>query len=454
MQVSASEQTHNSFPILRVIPELMGDHFDGRVVFISLFDVVEGDKQEIKAAYHENRGVFNERLRDYLDENYPAMSARMVDKMIEEMMESLIEGTPQNWRYDPDITSQKNENAIVLMPDPDLKKEDLVADICGLEASFFVDDEGRSTIAGIDQDWINAVIFHEVGHSPDSTNASDHLPFEVGSDDTAYKVLTLSFNNASGAAVDMHLGHEIAEQMHAARAIGSLMNANLDPDEMRHDTSAAVHVPGQEGHAPVAASLKFKEELIFLKKTLFEAIAHEVPDDSLSWGVFTDLVDGDFGEGVELKVSEEDQKLLEEIADELFDYEGDALLLEDQLSPEGVEKFHQLPGYIKVFYEAKFMDKVWAHGGKEAQASPDGTYAVLREQYLEGAFDEHPIAKQYAYEYLNAVQTLMPTKVPEGLDPKEPFEPPHFDEQGQHIALDHSGHDHSGQAFSPTGKVH
>ncbi len=73
-------------------------------------------------------------------------------------------------------------------------------------------------------------------------------------------------------------------------------------------------------------------------------------------------------------------------------------------------------------------------GEYAAKENPEELYKTVREFYNNGEFNNNPIGKLYAYEYLRAAQKYAPTV--HGADPKEEFDdPPRFDESGVHVPV-------------------
>ena len=205
-----------------------------------------------------------------------------------------------------------------------------------------------------------------------------------------------------------------------ARAITTLTKAESFDYYSTHDFGAALQVIG-ENPAAKGSETDFNEALISFRKTVYKDLASEV----LSIGYYGDVVD----EMLRLFPSEGHDVPLRNIG--VKDEELLNLML---ASPKKMMEYAE---YLSDDTKAYFMHSVSEinanFGRKIAAVNPTALYQSVRDIYVEGGFDENPISKQYAFEYLQAMQTLAPTKIHTDLDPKEKFEPPKFDEQGQHV---------------------
>lgn len=430
-QVFASKATATNFPILERLPEM--SHVDLRLMLVLSPEDLQGSGVKERIAIerqNKNYEITDSQYQDYI--NNPANNIDLAaitreafervhpnhadliapDLDFNVLGQNLISGGASNTFIDQDITIDDVFVFVTTTPYADATKQELAAEmVSALSPADF------ERLPGTNEDWRNAVLIHEVNHS---TGHSNHgLSMEVTADRKMNEEWYEHFNHkAQGTSL-------LPEAHHHMRALESFGNPFSG---FSHVVNAAIQING-EGPAPKGSERMFAEQLgavkdrttLQMSKSLDTLHAYTDPTTNMLAG--RPIYDG---YPLAIITKEEESALVKLLgASDMTPESFDAIL--NQLSENTLNTLIE---------GANNMAR--GDGQKQALANPDLLYATTYNMYVNGDYDDLPIGKQYAYEYLVAAHKMSSY----GDDPyttkdfdQSAVKPPSFDENGQAMEM-------------------
>jgi len=433
VKVSASETVKENFSIIEKIPDLLKDSGIEHVFLISAEDLVQHNlelAEEVRmarwyandkiTAYQYNLFVAEnptqapQVFRDFLEKNHPDLLSQLDDNSIAGHAVSIISGQAFSVALDGDIGDSKNTAVMISTPYSDATKAEIVYSMT------YADQEHMSALPGLDQDWRNFVIAHEVGHSAQAPT-SGGLREEIFADSFANRVfLKDAFNEKSGDFFKM------PEAFQAVRAISSFGSIVMHS----HITNAAIRT-GDEGFAPKASVKEFSEGLQGAVDTWSLEIGGEINSIGKYIDSLTLIAVGEEpleGYGV-VEVKSSDCNVISKMIAEshkIYDWE-------DENGQQHKGLYNDLSEDLQGHFSNIVAHIDMRTGLLVGSANAPLLYDTTRQLYLDGGFDDNPIGKQYAYEFLVAGETYFPDYFDVEKDADVELVPPKFDKNGDFV---------------------
>ena len=383
------------------------------VIIITPEDILQGrDPSELSS---EDR---HEALKTFIEENFPDFPIEQFEDELESLGKNaaLGQGRAESRDLDSDGT---NDVGIVIAPRRAQTKEEAATRLGGIEPTEV------ENIKGTDIEWQIMTVAHEIGHLDQPGKSSGmSLVWEVEAEQNMVNLMVSA--QEKGLLSDPALLDNFT-------AIRNLKSFFFKSDLYTHVVSAGVQTPS-EGSAPVAS------EDSDLADPLHEALmltAYEIGNDLINNEHKIDELERMWAERG--PYSFDSHKLPETTID---DRKTMLAVIDGEISlQDGLE---QLPDNIRQKIEENFEDKKYTIGIGTLRQDPALMYETTRNLYQNGAFDDNPIGKQYAYEFLETAKTYAPEYFGVA-NTNETFEPPTFPHSDQSTPIIH--HDH-GQTFT------
>lgn len=397
-EVYASEGTRNHFG-----PGLMdrfgvyaGTQGVQKILIIAPEDVFGTDSPDSLTDEQKTQ-----RFKEYV-ERQAGFPAGAFDPHYETLARNSADRSAMAQAVDMDGDGQ-NDVAIILGQPRSQTAQGMAAQLSRLPA------ESLGNIPGTDRDWQAFVIMHEIGHvdQPDKDNQRN-LVWEVEAEQDAQGFYADAARR--GLVSDPAVGH-------AHTQMRSLSTFYWKNDLYTHVIGAGV-MSGDEGPAPSADVDTDLADPLHKARSL---VAHEAGRDLVSTEDLRKAAQGmSEREGVWRYVMDADRVYPTETEREMFrQIENGSLSVEQGLA--GLEPDRQR------IYRDYFDGVANPLGIKALREDPQLMFETTRRLYLTGKFDDNPIGKQYAYEFLEAARTNAPDYF--GVTNREErFTPPVFPE--------------------------
>ena len=376
------------------------------VVVVTPEDILQGrDPQSL------TREEKQEALTQFIEENFPDFP---LEEFADETMSlggNAVSGAGRAESRDLDGDGVQDVG-IVIGPSRSRTNIEAAAGLGGLEPSQV------SNVRGTDLEWQVKTIAHEIGHLDQADKSRGmNLVWEVEAEQNMINFLQAA--HEKGMLSDPGIMDDIT-------SVRSLKGFFFKSDMQTHDVGPAVRTPS-ESNAPVATE---DLELATPMHEVKMRVAYEVGQ-----GLITDTHKRDAiremwaGDGV---YSFDDRKLLELTRDDrkiMID------MFEGEISIE--QGLEQLPENISNKILENFESETRVVGIGALRDDPALMYETSRRMYQDGAFDDLPIGKQFAYEALSAAQKFAPEYFGVA-DRNETFEPPVFEQSDQTTPINHT----------------
>ena len=309
---------------------------------------------------------------------FPDFPAGAAEKDINRIATMAFRNKASAFSYDTDGDG-KRDTVVIVAPDRTSTKAEIAAGISGIP------EDKLQNLPGTDLDWHAYIIAHEAGHAgqknPDNKTS---LSAEVGADKSGidyykqgHKAGLLTSADVPNAFINM-------------RALGA-----FDPKSLggvnTHFTGVAISTNG-EGVAPALSDKKFDISHAHAKQDVAAFVGRQVMTeqdriDTLKTILQKDGYIGTRMQAAGFELSTQSKDVLGQIVD-------GKIGLEEGLGKLDPEQRQKIAGFSRIAEIAS--------GTKEMWANPHAQYEATRKLYLSGGFDDNPIGKQYAYEYLQA----------------------------------------------------
>ena len=379
------------------------------VIIITPEDILNGQNPEDLST--EQR---EEALRTFIQENFPDFPLEQFEDKLSSLGRNAAFG--QGRAEDIDIDNDgSNDFGIVIAPRRDQTSEEAAARLGGLEPSQV------SGIHGTALEWQIMTIAHEIGHlSQPGKSDNMNLVWEIEAEQDMVEFAKNAFEK--GLFSDPKIADDFTH-------IRNLKGFYFKSDLFTHVVGAGVQTPS-EGHAPTANNdLDFADPLHKTQMQVAYDVGQSLINDEHKIEALDDMLRN---KGI---YSFDSRRLPEmEVADRkiIVDIMRENISLEEGLA--------QLPENVREKIEENFHAETEVLGIGALKDDPSLMYETTKRLYLDGAFDENLIGKQYAFEFLTGAQKYAPEYFGvENVD--EIFEPPQFpqaDKATPHIHVDHT----------------
>ena len=420
--ILASDKTKADFPIINNFGTILAGNLE-TVLILSVDDL---DFPELEAEINLERRRTNgeitpseynaqaakieyqsaAKLSEVLEAQYPDFVKMLNDDIIIETANNLISGSAACMSIDCDLRDSQNSAALILTPYPNQSAVQTASRLSGIPKSAIKD------LPGTDEDWRNFTLCHELGHVPHVPFATD-LRNEVQADRASFDTLRGIFTDRVSDLT------QINDAVQSMRAIASFGGQSY----YTHITNAAIS-SSHEGPSPSGQTSDFANGL----QNALQAVYLEIGAKRYFMGEYINLMDNMIlglppSEGKDVVViTKQEETALKQAVQDLSNGNYDSLYsVSDMLSENTANALRA---------EINAIDT--KNGEMIARSNPETLYETTREMYLAGKFDDNPIGKQYAYEFLVASQKHASDYFGTTRWPDDTFVPPVFDKNGQY----------------------
>lgn len=427
-EVYASPLTLKNFPIISEIP----DWTRGRIKAIFVISPEDFDGPacrkaiQITKSMHQRKTSLSEAQRlvdqpqiisniraevvETLNHLIGAERLLRIDEdTINTLCDMAINGSAWTKTTHLDAASLDDRMAIITTPYADASKEMMAAEGAGIHFKDLENVEGTNDEARA------MAIMHEVEHA--SYNGCNSIGGEIRADIGAADFYALELKKGNVKTPNLP---DFWQRM---RAIGSIINK-----EPIHATNAAIR-SGDEGNPPITSDKIFIEQINLLRQLVCERITWTVPLPNSLPALANILENKPSYEGAEkIPLTIEEEKILKKIVQLIL--EGNVAEMYKQI--EFLSPFVNLKIRTLFEHEAQLIAKTMMEHDHPL------LYTTIADMQREGAFNEHPIANQYACEFLQAAKRHASKHFKTESYGNNNFIPPAFDENGQ-PAIQHLG---------------
>ncbi len=308
---------------------------------------------------------------------FPDFPSKMFADEFEVLREWAAQGKASAFSRSVDEKSDKTDYSILITPKLDQTKDGLASSLSGIP-------EDKLRVPGTDQEWRAFIMMHEAGHSDQKINKdlslAGSLGREIEADNDAVRIYhdELKRGNVKTA--------EVPEAFMAMRAISGF---TAKSDMPTHLTRLGVHLPGEEhSHASDTPQI-YAKSLVSARRKVWHEIGKDLMGPSAEKAAFKKFFEGDDFE----KLNKEDRMTA-------FD------LSEGKLTMQEAQKKMSSEGFKKI--KDVWDDKASAEGVTAAGDDPQLMYETTRKLYLKGTFDDSPLEKKAAWQFLDAGRKYAP----------------------------------------------
>tara|TARA_R110002095_G_scaffold204994_1_gene188034 strand:- start:232 stop:1476 length:1245 start_codon:yes stop_codon:yes gene_type:complete len=377
----------------------------GRVVIITPEDLLNG--RDPTGMSDEARAAL---LKSFIKRNFPDFDADKFDDEYLSLGRNAVLGQGRAQSLDVDGDG-KNDLAIVIAASRDQTKEQAAA------KSAHLTPDNIKNLRGTDLDWQAMTIAHEIGHLSQPNKSRDkNLVWEIEAEQDMVQFMTTA--HKKGLISDLRA----VDDLTLIRNIGSFY---FKDDLQTHVVGPGVQTPS-EGPVPVAEhDHVFQEPLHQAQMDVSRAIGVDLINDTHRIKVLEKML-GERGlysfDAYKLPPMEiEDKRAIVDILRGKVSIEDGVAVLPADVQDKIAETFENETEILGI---GALMD------------DPALMYDMTRRLYLSGDFDDNPIGKQYAYEFLTAAQAHAPENF-SVFNQDEKFIPPIFKQTDSFTPTDH-----------------
>lgn len=357
----------------------------GQVVLITPEDIL-GDNSLEDLSREEAQALF----LDYFEQNHPDFPLKSLadedddwDIKLRGLVQNAVQGRGRADSVDVDGDGQ-NDFGIVIATSINATKAESAARFSGL------DPADMQSVPGTNLEWQIFTIAHEIGHlSQPEKSSGMNLVWEIEAEQDMVNFMRSA--NEKGMLSDPAILDDFT-------LIRNLKSFYFGDDLRTHVVGPGVQTPSESSPAPVGAQdIDFQDPLHAAQSKVSFDVGKDLITDDHRREALRDMLSQrgiySFQSSQLPMLSPQDREILRDMAFGDMAIEEGLAALPDNISEKIEENFE---GETRVLGIGALMD------------DPALMFNTTRRLYLEGAFDDDPIGKQYAYEFLTAAQKFAP----------------------------------------------